>query len=82
MQLPYFFEIFIIAAWELWNLRSGVIFGGTDATTDAWTVRFRQHLLLQLHRFKDESQHRLMINRGLRSSAQVVKQTSGLWSDS
>ena len=26
MGLPFFIEIFIIAAWEIWNLRNGKIF--------------------------------------------------------
>jgi hypothetical protein len=45
MQLPFFFEIFVIAAWELWNLRNGVIFDDKDAMVCAWTLRFRQCVL-------------------------------------
>ena len=57
MHLPFFMEAFIIAARELWNHRNGIIFDGDSVSVQAWAVRFRQQLLLQLNRFREESQH-------------------------
>jgi hypothetical protein len=37
-------EIFIVAAWELWNLRNAKIFG-VAATFDPWTVRFKAQVI-------------------------------------
>ncbi|RCV38510.1 hypothetical protein SETIT_8G148500v2, partial [Setaria italica] len=54
MQLPYFMVIFIIAAWELWNLRNGKIFEGNSVTMNLWTVRFKKQIIRQLHRVKDD----------------------------
>jgi hypothetical protein len=38
-------EIFIVAAWELWNLRNAKIFDGVAATFDPWTVRFKAQVI-------------------------------------
>jgi extradiol dioxygenase family protein len=44
-HLPFFMEIFIVAAWELWNLRNAKIFDGVAATFDPWTVRFKAQVI-------------------------------------
>jgi len=52
--LPFFMEIFIIAAWEIWNLRNGKIFEGKPVNLQLWIVRFKDQVLLQLHRIREE----------------------------
>ena len=54
LGLPFFMEIFIIAAWEIWNLRNGKIFEGKPVNLQLWIVRFKDQVLLQLHRIREE----------------------------
>nr|TKW21537.1 hypothetical protein SEVIR_4G125500v2 [Setaria viridis] len=54
MQLPYFIEIFIVASWELWNLRNGKIFDGNRASIHLCTLKFKEQVVLQLHCVKDD----------------------------
>ena len=51
---PYFMEIFIIAAWEIWNIRNGKIFEGHPVNIQLWIVRFNAQVLLQLHRVRED----------------------------
>ena len=53
MGLPYLIEIFIIAAWELWNLRNDKIFEGKVVNIQLWTVKFKAQVILQLHRVNE-----------------------------
>jgi len=41
MNMPYYIETFIIAAWELWNIRNRNIFEGSSVNIHLWTVRFK-----------------------------------------
>jgi hypothetical protein len=50
----FFTEIFIIAAWEIWNLRNAKIFEGQAASLQLWTVKFKDQILLQLHRVSED----------------------------
>ena len=54
LNLPYYIEIFIIAAWELWNIRNGRIFEGSPMNIQLWTVRFKAQVILQLHRVSED----------------------------
>jgi len=54
-MLSFFMEIFLIAAWEIWKLRNAVIFERVHPTFHLWTMRFRDQVQLQLHRFKHDS---------------------------
>ena len=47
-------KFFLIAAWEIWKLRNAVIFEGVHPTFHLWTVRFKDQVQLQLHRFKHD----------------------------
>ena len=53
MNMPYFIEIFIIVAWELWNLRNGKIFEAKVVNIQLWTVKFKAQVILQLHRVNE-----------------------------
>ena len=48
--IPFFMEIFIIAAWEIWNLRNSKIFDQGSPTVHLWTRKFRDQVHLQLVR--------------------------------
>ncbi|KAG2611586.1 hypothetical protein PVAP13_4KG257005, partial [Panicum virgatum] len=51
---PYYIEIFIIAAWEIWNIRNGKIFEGHSVSIQLWIVRVKAQVLLQLHRVRED----------------------------
>lgn len=53
LQLPYFMEIFIIAAWEIWNLRNGKIFDANNVTLNLWTVRLKEQITCHMHRVRE-----------------------------
>ena len=53
-MLSFFVNFFLIAAWEIWKLRNAVIFEGVHPTFHLWTVRFKDQVQLQLHRFKHD----------------------------
>jgi hypothetical protein len=40
-HLPFFVEIFIIAAWAIWKLRNRKIFDGDQASLQLWTIKFK-----------------------------------------
>jgi hypothetical protein len=52
--LPYFMEIFLIAAWELWKVRNRLVFDGILATYSTWLRNFKEEASLQAHRLKDD----------------------------
>jgi len=54
MALRFFIEIFIIAAWKIWNLRNGKFFEGRPVSFQLWTVSFKEQILLQLQRLSEE----------------------------
>jgi len=44
MGIPFFMEIFIIAAWEIWNIRNGKFFEGQPVNIQLWIVRFKAQI--------------------------------------
>jgi hypothetical protein len=53
-NLPFFTEVVLIAAWELWKLRNDKIFRARTPTPDTWFANFKNQCILQLVRFKDD----------------------------
>lgn len=51
--IPFFMEIFLIAAWELWKIRNRLVFDGVQATFSRWLRNFKDEAALQSHRIKD-----------------------------
>lgn len=60
-------EVFIIAAWEIWNLRNNKIFENINPTHRLWIVRFKEQVTLQLHRVRED--HRPVIVQWLETLA-------------
>jgi hypothetical protein len=48
--IPFFVEIFLLAAWELWKLRNMTVFDGVQATFARWIRNFKDEAALQSHR--------------------------------
>jgi hypothetical protein len=48
---PYFMEIFIIAAWQIWKQRNNFIFDRGRPSLDSWKSSFTEEARLQAHRF-------------------------------
>lgn len=53
-QSPYFMEVFVIAGWEIWNLRNGIIFEGNLVTLTLWTVKLKEQIIQHLHKVRDD----------------------------
>jgi hypothetical protein len=53
-SLPFFMEVAIIGAWELWKLRNDKIFQRQDPTYAIWLANFKNQCLAQSVRFKDD----------------------------
>jgi len=51
-NIPFFMEIFLIAAWEIWNLRNSKIFGNGRPTIRLCIHNFKQQAHLQLLRVR------------------------------
>ena len=52
--IPFFMEIFIFAAWELWKLRNSKIFDQGRPTVSLWFRNFKNQVLLQLVRVSED----------------------------
>ena len=52
--IPFFMEIFIFAAWELWKLRNSKIFDQGRPTVSLWFRKFKSQVLLQLVRVRED----------------------------
>lgn len=52
--LPFFIEIFLIAAWELWKIRNRLVFDGLQATFARWLRNFKDKVSLQSHHLGDD----------------------------
>ena len=52
-NIPRFMEAFLIAAWEIWNLRNSKIFDNGRPTTRLWLHNFKQQAQLQLLRVRE-----------------------------
>ena len=50
----FFKELFIVASWEIWNMRNDMVFNGVQASRRSWIVKFKRQILLQLLRIKEE----------------------------
>ncbi|XBI58820.1 hypothetical protein VPH35_039994 [Triticum aestivum] len=57
---PFFYEVMLTAAWNIWILRNGRTFRGIGATFAAWRCNFVHDILLLSHRLKDSFRHRLV----------------------
>jgi hypothetical protein len=51
--LPFFMEIFLIAAWELWKIGNRLVFDGVQASFNRWLHNFKDEVVLQSHRIKE-----------------------------
>ena len=54
LGLTFFIELFIITAWEIWILHNGKKFEGKQVSLQLWIVRFKEQVLLQLNRIREE----------------------------
>ncbi|KQK04513.1 hypothetical protein BRADI_2g13851v3 [Brachypodium distachyon] len=43
---PIFFEVFVLAAWNIWKIRNNLIFKGVPAFVQTWRARLRADLTL------------------------------------
>jgi hypothetical protein len=50
LQLPFFMEVFMIAAWCIWNERNAWIFNGKTPSLAAWKLSFANEVKLHLHK--------------------------------
>jgi hypothetical protein len=53
-QSPFFMEIFIIAAWQIWKQRNNFIFDRGRPSFDSWKSSFFEEASLQAHRFSEQ----------------------------
>jgi hypothetical protein len=51
--LPFFMEIFLIVAWELWKMRNRLVFDGIEASFNRWLHNIREEAALQSDRIID-----------------------------
>ncbi|PWZ53651.1 hypothetical protein Zm00014a_004064 [Zea mays] len=52
---PFFMEVFIIAAWQIWKQRNNFIFDRERPSFIGWKKEFRAEALLQANRFSEEN---------------------------
>lgn len=60
-SLPFFMEIFLIAAWELWKIRNRLVFDGVQASFDRWLRNFRDEASLQSLRIKEADRAAILL---------------------
>ena len=51
-QHPFFMEVFLIAAWCLWNERNAVIFNTRPPSMSSWKAEFQREVKLHLYKIK------------------------------
>ena len=56
---PFFFEVMLTAAWNIWILRNGRTFRGENATFAAWRCNFVHDLTLLAHRMRLDNRDKL-----------------------
>ena len=56
----FFIQMFLIAAWEIWNTRNNWIFDNGRVSICLWIVKFKEQVLLQLLRVKDVYQPQIV----------------------
>jgi hypothetical protein len=49
---PFFMEIFMVAAWCLWNERNAIIFNRRMPSVSSCKISFKQEIILHLHRIR------------------------------
>jgi hypothetical protein len=54
--LEFFMEAFVIASWEIWNLRNAVIFDNGLASVSTWVRKFKAQGFLHIVRVKSDRQ--------------------------
>jgi hypothetical protein len=54
--LEFFMEAFIMASWEIWNLRNVVIFDNGLASVSLWVRKFKAQGFLHIVRVKSDRQ--------------------------
>lgn len=59
-QIPYFMEIFVIAIWEIRNIRNGKIFDGKGVSLNLWALKFKEQILRHLHRVREDNRQTIM----------------------
>lgn len=59
-QHPFFFEVMLTAAWNIWILRNGRTFRGERATFATWRCKFIHDISLLAHRLRDSTKHKLL----------------------
>ena len=50
----FFMDFFIMAAWEIWNIRNSKIFDNGSPSLQLWVRRFKEQGFLQLVRVKED----------------------------
>lgn len=58
--MPFFMEIFQLAAWELWKMRNRLVFDGVQAS-NRWVQNFKDEATLQSVRIKEENRPAVML---------------------
>lgn len=51
--MPFFMEIFLLAAWELWKIRNRLVFDGAQACFNRWLQNFKDEAVLQSFHIKE-----------------------------
>jgi len=59
--LPFFMEIFLLAAWELWKIRNRLVFDGVQACFHRWLHNFKEEAALQSCRVKDSDRALILL---------------------
>jgi hypothetical protein len=54
--LEFFMEAFIMASWEIWNLRNAVVFDNGLASVSIWVRKFKAQGFLHIVRVKSDRQ--------------------------
>ena len=57
---PFFVEVMLTAAWNIWILRNGRTFRAKRATFSAWKCKFIHDISLLAHRVKDGTKPKLL----------------------
>ena len=58
---PFFMEIFIIAAWQIWKQRNNFIFDRGSPSLESWKRLFCEEARLQACRFCENKRHEFLL---------------------
>jgi hypothetical protein len=56
LNIPYFMDLFMIAAWTIWKERNDLVFNGNPPSPTAWKQRFVNEVRLHFCRFNPSFQ--------------------------